>query len=164
MAARRRCSAPRSAPRASPTPRVEEDGRASVYREWNPAGLPTLVGRHRLDDLGAARMAAIRAGRTDVVPDVARMGARTRRARRCGGSGSRRRSSCRSSRGEAVGALVVHAAVPRDWTAEEARGRGAGGAQLGRVERARAEAAARGAERRRALLARLTEAIRERPR
>ncbi|WP_376087261.1 PAS domain-containing protein [Roseomonas sp. CCTCC AB2023176] len=50
---------------------VEEDGTAAVYREWNPGGLPSLVGRHRLDAFGAARLAAFRAGRPDAIGDIA---------------------------------------------------------------------------------------------
>ena len=44
---------------------------ATVRQEWNPAGLPGIVGRHRLMDYGVARVIAMRAAETEVTTDLA---------------------------------------------------------------------------------------------
>ena len=130
---------------------VERDGRAAVYREWNPAGLPTLVGRHRLDLYGAARAAAIGAGRTDAVADVAadpRLGPGEVAAFRRAGIGAAIVVPLVKA-GVLSALLFVHAAGPRAWTAAEV---GAAEEVAERtwaaVGRARAEAALRESEER----------------
>ena len=125
---------------------VDPEDAATVYREWNPAGLPSLVGRHRLMDYGSARVTGLRAGRTDVIADFAtdpRLGPGDLAAHHAVGVHAQVVVPLVKA-GRLSALLFVHAGTVRAWTPPEVRTiEEVAERTWGALERARAEAALR---------------------
>ncbi len=145
---------------------VEDAGEFfTVERDWCAPGMPSLAGRHRLDDFGPALIAEFRAGRSvafeDALAEPLTPGG--------GAAVAYHRASTRAAitvplvkAGHFAAALYVHAREPRRWTGEdEALVREAAERTGAAVERARAETALREREERQALLLRLVRGQRE---
>jgi PAS domain S-box-containing protein len=140
--------------------RVEPDGdNVLVEREWRAEGLAPVLGRHRLGDYGASRLAHLRAGEPVVIADVSRdprIGDRARYAA-LGVGASLEIPLVRD--GRLRGQLFACDAAPRDWTTEElALARETADRSWEAAERARAEAELRASE---ARFRQLAETIRE---
>jgi GAF domain-containing protein len=137
---------------------VDAAGWATVEREWNPGGLPTLVGRHRLDDYGPARIAEMQSGRTDVIADFA-ADPRLTPADVAVHHGLGIRAQVvvpLVKAGGLVALIFVHASSPRRWHADEvAAVEDAAERTWAAVARARAEAGLRESEARLRFLDRL---------
>jgi len=134
-------------------------------RDWCAPGMPSLAGRHRLDDFGPALIAEFRAGRSVAFAD-ALAGPLTPGE---GAAVAYRGASTRAAitvplvkAGRFAAALYVHAREPRRWTGEdEALVRETAERTWAAVERARVETALREREERQALLLRLVRGQRE---
>jgi PAS domain S-box-containing protein len=137
---------------------VDAAGWATVEREWNPGGLPTLVGRHRLDDYGPARIADMQSGRTVVIADFA-ADPRLTPADVAVHHGLGIRAQVvvpLVKAGSLVALLFVHASSPRRWHADEVTAiEDAAERTWAAVARARAEAGLRESEARLSFLDRL---------
>lgn len=89
----------------------------TVTQDWNDGTIPSNVGRHRLENFGAAFIAELRQGQTVAIPDVA-LDLRTAPAR-----AAFARISVGSlvdvplvKTGRLVAVLAVHSRAPRDWS------------------------------------------------
>ena len=125
---------------------VVDGGEVSVVHADHCPGLPSMVGRHRMDDYGPALMKEIRAGRTLAVDDARqdpRLTAAERAATTALGAGGYVLFPLVKA-GELVVGLVVHRAEPGAWTAADLEAIEETAARTwADVERARAEAALR---------------------
>ncbi|WP_199516745.1 PAS domain S-box protein [Nucisporomicrobium flavum] len=100
---------------------VDDDGACvTVLADYHP-GVPSVRGRHRLDDHGVTVMDDFRAGRPEVVDDVSRdsrLSPAHRTATSALGVGAYVLLPLMRD-GRPVAALAVHDAGPRRWTPEE---------------------------------------------
>ena len=128
---------------------AEADGEHVVAERDYHDGVPSVAGRHRVADFGAAFAEAILAGRTDAVPDVGAvpgLAAAEREAYRAVGVRAYVGVPLVKG-GRLVALLAVHQAEPRAWTAAEvALVEETAERTWAAVERARAEAALRESE------------------
>jgi len=145
---------------------VEDAGEFfTVERDWCAPSMPSLAGRHRLDDFGPALVAEFRAGRSVAFED-ALAGPLTPGE---GAAVAYHRASTRAAitvplikAGHFAAARYVHAREPRHWTGEdEALVREVAERTGAAVEHARAETALREREERQTLLLRLVRGQRE---
>lgn len=100
---------------------VVENGQSVLVRSDYCDGVPSIVGRHRLDDFGPAEMAEFRGGRTLVVRDVAqdeRLTPDQREATEALAIGAYVVAPLIKN-GLPVAAFAVHNTGRRDWTHEE---------------------------------------------
>lgn len=127
------------------------DNLFEVEDDWTEGDMPSLAGRHRLNDFGAPVIAECRAGRTvridDVLVEPLTAGEKVARAYA--------EASMRAAitlplvkGGRLAAALYVHSRTPRHWTdEEEALVRNVAERTWEAIERARAEEALRHSER-----------------
>jgi PAS domain S-box-containing protein len=127
---------------------IADDGKMSVVdNDWCAPRMPSLAGRHRLDDFGPALIAEFRAGRTvafeDVLTETLTSG-ETVAATFAAASTSAAITAPLIKGGRFAAALYVHQRTPRRWTEEdEALVRDVAERTWAAVERARAETALR---------------------
>lgn len=102
---------------------VVDGARYGVVNSDYCDGVPSMVGRYRLDDYGPAVMDELRAGRTVEIDDVqtdARLGERQKTATAVLGIGAYVVAPLMRA-GRPVAALVVQQSRPRRWSDEEVR-------------------------------------------
>jgi PAS domain S-box-containing protein len=127
---------------------VTETGAAVIGTEYCAKGMRSMVGRHRLKDMGAAG-AALQSGGTVVEPDVAAADNLTIEEKSANGRyGTAARIAVPLVKdGRLAAMLAVHQAAPRRWTADEvALIEETAERTWAAVERARAEASLRQSE------------------
>jgi PAS domain S-box-containing protein len=121
----------------------ESDEFFFVARDWCAPGMPTLAGRHRLDDFGPPLIAALKAGKTtrfdDALTEPLTAGDRATAA--YAGASTRAAITVPLIRNcQFVVAFYVHQRNPRRWTSEEEMlCREVAGRTWSAVERAQAE-------------------------
>jgi len=144
---------------------IEADTMFFVESDWCDAGMPSLAGRHRLDDFGPALIAEFRAGNTvafaDALTEPLTSGEDVAEA-------FRSVSTCAAmnvplvKNGSLAGVLYVHGREPRHWTeSEKGLVREVAESTWAEVQRARSESALRENHRRQDLLLRLLEGQRK---
>lgn len=100
---------------------IEPDGDHALVGADFHDGVRSAVGRHRIEEFGAALAADIRAGRTITVDDVGadpRLTEPERAANRALGTGSQC-MACLTREGRVVAILVVQDRQPRAWTSQD---------------------------------------------
>ncbi|MCU0774282.1 MAG: PAS domain-containing protein [Ideonella sp.] len=139
------------------------DGQTLVVTRQHGPSMPSLLGRHRPDDFGAAVAADLRAGRTIVLADSSADPRLTPAAQAAHAKVNARATVAvplvKQARLSAI--LFVQSRAPRAWQADEVSLAEEVAERLwSALERSRAEAALRASEQRQGFLVRLADAVR----